>query len=108
MSIQYIAITKEWIDKINGNSYFSVSIEDIKKDIVYRLPFQYGYGSQSECVVKDFLKLKGFNSDLPIRFIMINNCKKKDVIKHGEGDVNNLMIYGIGRGNKVHSYYYCD
>lgn len=107
MKIKYIAITKEWSDKINGNSYFSVSIEDIDKDIVYRLPFQYGYGSQSEYVIKDFLKLKGFNSDLPIRFIKIDNCKKKDVIKHGEGNLYNPMTYNI-EGSKVQTFYYCD
>ena len=83
MKYKYISITKEWFDKINGNSYFSVQIEDIEKDITYKLPFQYGYGTQSECEVKDFLNLKGFNSDLPIRFIKIDNCKKSEVIKHG-------------------------
>jgi len=46
MKYKYIAISKEWFDKINGNSYFSTQIEDIKKDIIYKLPFQYGYGSQ--------------------------------------------------------------
>ena len=84
MTIKYIAITKEWFDKVNGNSYFSVQIEDIEKDIIYKLPFQYGYGSQSEFTIKEFLGLKGFNSDLPIKFIKIENCLKKEVIKHGE------------------------
>tara|TARA_Y100001973_G_C5154914_1_gene310174 strand:+ start:923 stop:1186 length:264 start_codon:yes stop_codon:yes gene_type:complete len=83
MTIKYIAITKEWFDKVNGNSYFSVQIEDIEKDVIYKLPFEYGYGTQSEFVVKEFLGLKGFNSDLPIKFIKIENCLKKEVIEHG-------------------------
>lgn len=83
MKYKYIAISKEWFDKVNGNSYFSSQIEDIEKDIIYKLPFQYGYGSQSEYAVKNFLGLKGFNSDLLIKFIKIDNCKKKEVINHG-------------------------
>ena len=36
MKYKYIAVTKEWFDKINGNSYFSVQIEDVEKDITYK------------------------------------------------------------------------
>ena len=83
MKYKYIAVTKEWFDKINGNSYFSVQIEDVEKDITYKLPFQYGYGTQGEYVCKDYLGLKGFNSDLPIKFITIPNCKKREVEEFG-------------------------
>ena len=102
MKYKYIAVTKEWFDKVNGNSYFSVQIEDVEKDLTYKLPFQYGYGSQSEftikeffnvfnlhgkirITVKEFLGLKGFNSDLPIKFIKMENCLKKEVEEHGIG-----------------------
>ena len=83
MKIKYIATIKEWRDKINGNTYFSVCIDDIEKQKEYRLPFQYGYGTQAEYETKNFLGLKGFNSELPIKFITIANCKQKEVIKHG-------------------------
>ena len=83
MQIKYIATIKEWRDKINGNSYFSASIDDIEKEKEYKLPFQYGYGTQGEYEVKKYLGLKGFNSELPIKFITIPNCKKREVIKHG-------------------------
>ena len=48
MTYQFIATTKEWRDKVNGNSYFSSVVEDLEGNIVLKLPFQYGYGSQSE------------------------------------------------------------
>ena len=83
MKIKYIATVKEWRDKINGNTYFSACIDDIQKQKNYKIPFQYGYGSQSEFEIKKYLGLKGFNSELPIKFITITNCKQREVIKHG-------------------------
>lgn len=83
MQIKYIATIKEWRDKINGNTYFSVCIDDIEKEKEYKLPFQYGYGNHAECVTKEYLGLKGFNSELPIKFITIPNCKQREVKKHG-------------------------
>jgi len=83
MKIKYIATVKEWHDKINGNTYFSACIDDIEKEKNYKIPFQYGYGSQSEFEIKEYLGLKGFNSELPIKFITIPNCKQREVIKHG-------------------------
>ena len=55
--IKYIATTKEWHDKINGNSYFSTRIEDVEKDLMYILPFQYGYESQSELIKLLFMEI---------------------------------------------------
>ena len=81
--IKYIATVKEWRDLINGNTYFSAQINDIEKDVTYPIQFQYGYGSQAEYTCKKFLGLKGFNSELPIKFITITNCKQKDVKQWG-------------------------
>ena len=83
MKIKYIATVKEWHDKINGNTYFSASIDDLVKDKIYKIPFQYGYGSQGEFTCKEYLGLKGFNSELPIKFITIPNCKQREVKQHG-------------------------
>ena len=83
MKIKYIATVKEWHDKINSNTYFSACIDDIEKEKNYKIPFQYGYGSQSEFEIKEYLGLKGFNSELPIKFITIPNCNQREVIKHG-------------------------
>jgi len=109
MKYKYIAISKEWFDKINGNSYVSTQIEDIEKDIIYKLPFQYGYGSQSEHEVKEFLGLKGFNSDLPIKFINIDKCLKRDVIEHGKGTADQFIVKReLNNKGSYKSYYYCD
>ena len=83
MQYKYIATIKQWHDKINGNTYFSACIDDIEKEKEYKIPFQYGYGTQGEYVCKDYLGLKGFNSDLPIKFITIPNCKKREVEEFG-------------------------
>jgi len=105
MKYKYIAVTKEWFDKVNGNSYFSVQIEDIEKDITYKLPFQYGYGDQSKFTIKEFLGLKGFNSDLPIKFIKMENCLKKEVEKHGKGEASQFFA---NAENNFNSYYLLD
>ena len=84
--IRFIATTKEWHDKVNGNTYFSTQIEDIESGKMYVLPFQYGYGSQSEYEAKKVLdssNTKGI-AWCSIRFIKIERCLKKEVIEHGE------------------------
>ena len=52
MKIKYIAVIKEWRDKLYGNTYFAASIDDLVKDKVYKIPFQYGCGSHSESICK--------------------------------------------------------
>lgn len=104
--IKYISITKAWRDKINGNTYFSSRIEDVDNDITYVLPFQYGYGDQHEHETKKVIRhhLKGFNSNLPIKFIYIPNCKKSDVDKHGSADKECAILDKDG----FFSHYYLD
>ena len=95
--IKYIAETKQWHDKINGNSYWSCRIEDIEKDVVYVFPFQYGYGYQSEYEVKQALNIK--NSSI-IKFIKHEKCTKKSVKEWGTESEEN---YYADKG-----YYYLD
>lgn len=91
MSYKYIAITKEWRDKVNGQSYFSSVVEDLSGNIVLKLPFQYGYGTQSEYEIEKSLLTvtkakyvsRAFNSG-KIKFIKIERCNKKEVIQHAE------------------------
>ncbi len=43
--------SKEWFDKMNGNSYFSSRVTinfGMKTERTIKLPMQYGYGSQDE------------------------------------------------------------
>jgi hypothetical protein len=89
---RYIATTKEWRDKVNGNSYFSTNIEDVEQDRTYILPFQYGYGTQSEYKTKEVLKSLGFNFSWDdIEFIKIDDCLKKEVEQHGQGIEENYI-----------------
>ena len=90
--MQYIAITKEYFDKVNGNSYFSTRIEDIENDRMYILPFQYGYGTQSEHETKKVIKC--FNKNVSwndIKFIKIDRCLKREVKQHGQGIEENYI-----------------
>tara|TARA_A100001035_G_scaffold271745_1_gene260259 strand:+ start:3082 stop:3399 length:318 start_codon:yes stop_codon:yes gene_type:complete len=91
MAIDYIVIAKEWRDKINGNSYFSARIENTVENKVYALPYQYGYGDQYKHEAIKRLQEEGeivLNyrcvSDLPIKFIKIPNCKKRDTVEYGK------------------------
>jgi hypothetical protein len=84
MKIKYIATAKEWYDKVNNNSYFSVRIKDLKTNKIIYLPLQYGYGTQYEYVTKKVLGLKMRTSEAPIEFIKIDNCKQKDVKEWGK------------------------
>jgi len=90
--MQYIAITKEYRDKVNGNSYFSTRIEDVENDRMYILPFQYGYGTQSEHETKKVIKC--FNKNVSwndIKFIKHENCTETAVEKHGQGIEENYI-----------------
>lgn len=61
------ASCRRWFDKANGNSYFSVKITfpniDDKGNATFKwiaIPFQYGYGSQWQYEVINFLAKYGF------------------------------------------------
>ena len=92
--------TKEWFDKINGNSYFSSEITinfNKKNQKTIFVPFTYGYGSHSEHVCFDKIKkeLNCFKAieentsywsaykkyKIVYRYNKIENCLKRDLIK---------------------------
>ena len=106
-NIKFIATTKEWHDKVNGNTYFSTRIEDIENDKVYILPFQYGYGSQSEYETKKVLQLcvDKLVSYHDIEFKKLTNCLKKEVEEHGKGSLSNRYNFLNSGG---FSFYYQD
>lgn len=86
----YIAVTKVWRDRVNGNSYFSARVEDIEKDISYIFPFQYGYGDHSEHVIREALNISTFDHK-KIRHIKQEGCLRKDVKTHGLGSDEDYM-----------------
>ena len=87
MKVKYTVITKEWFDRINGNSYCAVRITDNNSGEEFALPFQYGYGSYGEHIASEFLKEYGEEFDY-LREIAhtekVENCLKRDVKAWGE------------------------
>lgn len=85
---KFLSITKTYRDKVNGNTYFSSRVYDNNFNVVVVLPFQYGYGDQSEYEVKQSLEnLAGNYKEqfaYDVVFEKVENCKKKDVEKFGE------------------------
>lgn len=57
-----IASCRHWRDKVNGNSYFSVNLRFPCGDMYRQIntPMQYGYGSQWQYEVINFLSKHGF------------------------------------------------
>ena len=51
--------TKEWLDKQNGNTYFSSEVF-LGSDLILSLPFQYGYSGARDAVER--ILAKHFNS----------------------------------------------
>lgn len=52
----------EWFDKVNGNSYFAGTVTvnyGMKNETKFIMPYQYGYGSQSEQEAKSILAAAG-------------------------------------------------
>jgi len=90
-SPQFLVNGYKWLDKVNGNTYHSVIITDLKTgNEIYRSPTMvYGYGEQWKHTAYDELKKKGlvteedrFNHDLNRKRFIYNETnvsRKKDL-----------------------------
>ena len=89
MTIKYIAHSKKWRDKTNGNTYFSVEVTDLKSNETFKIPFQYGYGDHfksktlNELCKKDNTSKFSLYHDF-IKWIDEEDCKKKEVMEWGQ------------------------
>ena len=89
MTIKYIAHSKKWRDKVNGNTYFSVEVTDLKSNETFKIPFQYGYGDHfksktlNELCKKDNTSKFSLYHDF-IKWIDQEDCKKKEVMEWGQ------------------------
>lgn len=54
--------TKEWFDKVNGNTYFSAEIH-LGMDLIMVLPFQYGYSGARDAVERKLAKHFGVSAE---------------------------------------------
>lgn len=97
--------SKEWRDKVNGNSYFSAFIVlnyGLPDKVEIALPFQYGYGdhylqiAQKELAELGYTKPEKYphggleplcryckDRKIILRTNKIENCKKADVVAWG-------------------------
>jgi len=86
-----------WFDKVNGNSYFAgvVTVNYGMPDAIeFKMPFQYGYGSQYEqeardILVKEVLIDAGYLYELKdkgiiVRGNIVRGCKKAELKRVGE------------------------
>ena len=81
---------KEWFDKINGNSYFAGEVilnYGMDSSETFKIPFQYGYGSQYIHEGLAILKQNGCNVHygtlkdygIILRHNLQTGCKKKEL-----------------------------
>lgn len=58
--VKWIVSARKWFDKVNGNTYHSVTITDARtNNRIYSSGMVYGYGNQYEHTAKDYLIKKG-------------------------------------------------
>lgn len=82
----------EWFDKVNGNSYFAGAVTvdyGTPNEKTFKMPFQYGYGSQYEHEAKEILfnagliPVKSFYELRELGIIIRSNiqrgCKKSEL-----------------------------
>lgn len=96
-SIKTIDIqAKEWFDKVNGNSYFAGQIivdYGMPSEKIFKMPFQYGYGTQYEQEAFDVLNKENITDKkrkwelaqegIIVRCHKQEKCLKKDVKEFG-------------------------
>ena len=84
---------KEWLDKVNGNSYFSAEIVvnyGMANAQKFNLPFQYGYGDHyKHMAISELFKQNIISTDklwelqdtgVIIRANIQRNCKKRELL----------------------------
>ena len=83
---------KEWFDKVNGNSYFAGTVTvnyGMQDEKEFKMPFQYGYGSQYEQEALSILKNENLiptrhtpefkAMGIILRSNIQKNCKKSEL-----------------------------
>jgi hypothetical protein len=83
---------KEWFDRVNGNSYFAGLITvnfGMDNEQRFKMPFQYGYGSQYEQEAFKVLKEAGLietvhnselrDSNIIVRSNIVRGCKQREL-----------------------------
>lgn len=87
--MKYQLITREWFDKVNGNSYFASRIYR-NDELLAVLPFQYGYGTHHEWEAMRELQKQGKQKNAKNPSAVFNliekieNCSQRSVKNWGQ------------------------
>ncbi len=74
---------KEWFDRVNGNSYFSLQVTinyQMKNEVCFSVPMQYGYGDQYKYGALDELVKRGYLPNPPKRTVFWRYYKENNII----------------------------
>jgi len=63
--IKFIVVAVKWFDKVNGNTYHSVTITRTRDGKTLYCPFQYGYGDHFEQTAIEAMSLAKW---LPVKY----------------------------------------
>lgn len=90
--IQFIAYSRHWWDRVNGNSYFSAQIFDTNMRLKQVLPFQWGSNSHAEDVITSWVqasqKIHEHKHDVRRKiYFDKNNTTKRDCKALGEAQI---------------------
>jgi hypothetical protein len=93
MKVKTIDINvKEWFDKVNGNSYFAGEVVvnyGMKSEIIFNMPFQYGYGEQYVQEATTILNHKDLTK--AENFCLWRYCKDNKIILRTNKEENCLQ-----------------
>lgn len=83
--MKYTVVAKEWFDRVNGNSYYSMRIFKDNK-LIQVFGMDCGYESMYEQVASEYLRSIGEEFDY-LREVAVSakhdKCLKRDVISWG-------------------------
>ena len=91
--IQYIAYSRHWWDKVNGNSYFSAQIFDTDMRLLQVIPFQYGNNSHADDVITQWVQasqpVHEHKHDVRNKiYFDRNDTKKRDCVALGKAQID--------------------
>ena len=96
--LKYIAEIKTWFDRINGNSYFSARVFNLKNELIKTIPFQYGYGSHPRDTISKYIQ--GYEYGLHLNIHGINKLHLCKVHIH---DINKMIYFTESKSLKKDS-----
>lgn len=95
--IKFVANAVRWFDKVNGNTYHSVRIENVKTgETLKSLPMVYGY---DDAYRQTALKLMADNNWLPEKYLQ-KGAKNSTLYHLFERENNYPIIWHVSDGLK--------